>query len=476
MEKHSHAFRGHKGILLALVVVSLSVSGCHDWPDERVTAIEAQEILREVSQIRPVPDPNRAVPDIYKSEPARLRQIVGEEESWKVVYYCKYQTSDTLRTLLEEQFSDSIFDKEGISITITKYDVSSNMGTNQLIVGCPTEQDAKAILEVLQAIDVPPIQVRIECIVSEIYSDLTVDRETSLEIQNLFGEGVTLSGPQGADTPAFPGASIRDSTRSTFGMNIGISQGKEGHIFDALVDILVSRGYLKILMSPTLTIVNGQTATISSKQHLPLQEVTYEYTEGSDYLKTETEYYDIIDSLEITPHVYADGTIGLETTVQLGSHLTPEGIDQVPIVTERTVTNKENRIRVGESLIIGGLRKTEKRDVVRGTPILKDIPFLGMLFSGRDFEERATETLFILTPTISDQGQPNKDMVGMLKEKHASPMTQSLPEQIIDPFGTRAREQEEKLRTDDTGAATDPNAPVYQEDITEETDPQTNDD
>lgn len=443
MGHHSHTIRGGKGwLLLLLSLAPLSLLGCHDWPDERVTALEAQEILREVSKIRPVPDPNRAVPDIYKSAPQKLKHTVGGLEDWKIVYYCKYQTAETLEKMIDDQFSNTIFDSEGKSKTVPKYSVASNMGTNQLIVGCPSEQDGDAILAVLEAIDVAPIQIRIECMVSEIYSDLTVDRETSLQIQNLFGEGITLSGPQGAATPAFPGASIRDSTRSTFGLNVGVSQGDEGHLFQALVDILVSRGYLKILMNPTLTVANGQTSRIMSKQHLPLQEVTYEYTGGLDYLKTETEYYDIIDSLEITPHAYADGTIGLETTVQLASHLTPEGIDQVPIVTERTVTNKENRIRAGESLIIGGLRKTEKRDVVRGTPILKDIPGIGMLFSGRDFEERATETLFILTPTISGGGVPNAEMVEMLKQKHTSPMTQSLPEQIMDPLGIRAREME----------------------------------
>ncbi len=468
----SHILQGRKGIFLTLLcLISLSFSGCHDWPDERVTAIEAQNILREVSKIRPVPDPNQSVPDIYKSPPQKIKQTVAGAEEWKVVYFCKYQTADKIETLIEDQFANTIFDSEGKSKTVTKYSVASNAGTNQIIVGCPSEADADAVLGVIQAVDVPPIQVRIECMVSEIYSDLTVDRETSLEIQNLFGEGVTLSGPKGAETPAFPGASIRDSTRSTFGLNIGVTRGEEGHLFQALVDILVSRGYLKILMNPTLTVANGQTARISSKQHLPLQEVTYEYTGGLDYLKTETEYYDIIDSLEITPHVYADGMIGLETTVQLASHLTPEGIDQVPIVTERTVSNKENRIRTGESLIIGGLRKTEKRDVVRGTPILKDIPGLGMLFSGRDFEERATETLFILTPTISAGGIPNIEMVEMLREKHTSPMTQSLPEQIMDPLGIKAREQDLQIHSDNVADPNDPNEPISQDSHTEETNP-----
>jgi Bacterial type II and III secretion system protein len=429
-----------------LLLGSLLIQGCQDWPDERVTAIEAQNILRDLSRIEEVPDANNPLPDIYKSPPKKLKQIVGGAEEWKLVYYCQYHTADKLQKLVDEQFSSQIFDAQGKSKTVPNFGVSASSETNQLIIRCLTEQDADAILAVIEEMDVPPIQVRIDCMVSEIYSDLTMDRETSLEIENLFGEGVNLSGPKDASgnlLPAFPGASIRDATRGTFGLNVGVSVGDPGHRFEALVDILVSRGYLKILMNPTLQVVNGQTAKIESRQHLPLQQITYDYLNSTnDVLKSETEYYDINDSLEITPHVYGDGTIGIETTVQLASHLTPEGIDQTPIVTERTITIAENRIRHGESLIIGGIRKTEKRDVIRGVPILKDIPVLNLLFSGRDFEERATETIFILTPTISVGGQPNKDVVQMLRERHRSPMTQGLHEQLFDPLALRAREEE----------------------------------
>jgi len=429
-----------------LILASLALQGCQDWPDERVTAIEAQSILRDLSRIKEVPDANNPLPDIYKSPPKKMKQTVGGAEEWKLIYFCQYHTADKLQKLVDEQFSSRIFDAEGKSKTVPNFGVSASSETNQLIIRCLTEQDADAILAVIEEMDVPPIQVRIDCMVSEIYSDLTMDRETSLEIENLFGEGVNLSGPKDASgnlLPAFPGASIRDATRGTFGLNVGVSVGDEGHRFEALVDILVSRGYLKILMNPTLQVVNGQTAKIESRQHLPLQQITYDYLNSTnDVLKSETEYYDINDSLEITPHVYGDGTIGIETTVQLASHLTPEGIDQTPIVTERTITIAENRIRHGESLIIGGIRKTEKRDVIRGVPILKDIPLLNLLFSGRDFEERATETIFILTPTISVGGRPNKEVVQMLRERHRSPMTQGLHEQLFDPLALRAREDE----------------------------------
>ncbi|MCH8219338.1 MAG: hypothetical protein IH892_21495, partial [Planctomycetes bacterium] len=117
---------------------------------------------------------------------------------------------------------------------------------------------------------------------------------------------------------------------------------------------------------------------------------------------------------------------------QIGSKSTPEGVKQTPIITERTITNGENRIRQGESLIIGGLRKTERRSVVRGVPFLKDIPIIGVLFSSKDFEERAKEIIFILTPTISNYGVPNEEMVELIRKKHRAPVPEELADVLMD--------------------------------------------
>ncbi len=452
MTDNRHKNSHNRGLLLVAFVVfgAFVLQGCHDWPDERGTAIEAQNILREISRIQTASDPNIPKPAIYSSPPKKIKQIVGGVEEWKLIYFCQYHTAEDMKQVIHEQFATQLFNQKGQSTKIQDYTVTANPATNQLIVRCPLESDIDAVLEIIKETDIPPIQVKIDCLVSELYADLTVDRETSIMIQNLFGEGIRLGGEETNDNLAFPGAALRDPAREKFGLKVGVSTGEEGHKFEALVDILVSRGYLKILMNPTLEVVNGQSAKIQSRQHVPLQQVTVQSGGfgGTPVLRTQTEYYDIVDQLEITPHVYADGYIGLETQAQIAAYLTPEGIKQVPIVTERTITNKDNRIRIGESLIIGGIRKSEKRDVIRGVPVLKDIPGLNLLFSGRDFEERATEVIFILTPTISTGGKPNKDVVEMMKERHSSPMTQALHEAVMDPLGIKAREQDRERQID----------------------------
>jgi len=134
--------------------------------------------------------------------------------------------------------------------------------------------------------------------------------------------------------------------------------------------------------------------------------------------------------------VYADGSVGLKTEILIGSRSKPEGVVQRSIITERSIRVDENRIEVGKSLIIGGMRKSEKRAVIRGIPFLKDIPLLGVLFSSKDFEEKGTEIIFILTPSISSGSVENKKIVEKLRGKYEEPQyEQDLTDIITDPLG-----------------------------------------
>jgi type II secretory pathway component GspD/PulD (secretin) len=412
-------------IAAAALFTVLLIGGWGNIFAQTNTEHEAERTLSDL-KIDITTDPNVAAPEILKVPPEIVKQTVGGAEEYKLFYFCRYHTSDELQKIIHEQFATKLFDEKGKSTQVSDYTVSSNSATNQLIVRCPLREDAEAVLQTLEHVDVAPIQVKIDCLISEVYADMTFDRETTLAISNLFGEGVTMKpgGTAFGDSvqelvldgeylPAFPGASMREVARSRMGLNIGYL----GDNFVLLIDLLESRGYLKILMNPTLEVVNGGTAKVSSMQKVPLDRITMRSTQ-SDYLETRTEYEDVIDSLEITAHVYGDGYIGLETNAILGSKNTPEGVKQIPIITKKQIENRQNRIRQGESLIIGGIRKNEEFAVVRGVPILKDIPIIGFLFSSEDTENRAVETIFILTPSISTDGQPTGEVMKQVHKIH----------------------------------------------------------
>ena len=185
-------------------------------------------------------------------------------------------------------------------------------------------------------------------------------------------------------------------------------------------------------------------AKIVSRENVPLQKIIFTEA-GQDKPFETTEYQWVEDTLEVTPHVYADGSIGLKTKVQIGSKSKPEGVIQASVITERNIDVEENRIKPGDSLVIGGLRKSEKRSVIRGIPFFKDIPVVGVLFSSKDFEEKATEIVFILTPSISSGGVPYEEMVEDVREKHKTPKYESgLEEVLTDPFGSAKYQKQAK--------------------------------
>jgi len=419
---------------MGLIVLCCSVGAAADvdFFQAKPTELESMNTLRELKSVKPVIGGDLVKPEMYLKPPEIVEGSVDGTPDAKLYYFCRYHSTGDVVNMLSNQFIEGLNDAAGNPIPGVPYNISQNPATEQIIVACPNREYAEQVLDFLQRVDMPPLQVRIDCLVSEVYADHTMDWQTRLDIENLFGEEITLSG-------LMPGAALRDAARSTFGQHAGyVRQADQpGHRFSAVVDMLVSRGYLKILMNPSLEVVNGNTAVLKTMDRQPLDRVSKVNPNTGEVTFTR-EYANIVDSLEITPNVYPDGTVGVTTKVVIGSISTPEGVAQTPIVTQREVHVEQNRVRSGQSLVIGGIRKTEQRSVVRGVPLLKDIPFVGFFFSAKDFEERGKEVLFIITPTISTGGVPNEEVVADLEVKHNAAYEPTLMDVVTDPLGGRA--------------------------------------
>jgi hypothetical protein len=373
---------------------------------------------------------------MYRQPPMRLKVPDGV----KVFYFTKHHPSGDLSFRSQDKAKEKEVHSLAGAVRDLGFPVSSNPSTNQLIIHCADDAEADRVLDFLERIDVPPIQVHIDCLILERFGDVTMDWETSLLIENLFGEGVTL-GASKYPKPAFPGASLRESRRSEFGLDFGFwnNKGLDGHQIRLVVDMLESRGYLKILLNPSIETINGKSATITIRDNAPIElQVTAKGTSETNntITYTLTDYKWVADTLTVTPRVYADGSIGLQTSITIGSKSKPEGVVQTSIITERSIQVAENRIEPGKSLIIGGMRKSENRSVIRGIPGLKDLPILGILFSSKDFEEKATEIIFILTPSISSGSIPYAEAAQMVREKYETPQRKQTLEEILgDPMG-----------------------------------------
>ena len=414
----------------------LGLVGCGDIFEKTPTELESKSVIRDISRVRENPHVGNPLPGIYTQPPKRLHV----EDGIKLFYFTHYLPSGDLSYSHKDKALEKRMHGFAGTIRDMGFKVSANPSTNQLIIHCADDAECDQVLAYLEKTDVPPIQVHIDCLILERFGDVTKDWETTLLIENFLGETVTL-GEAKYPAPAFPGAALRETRRRDFGLDIGywMNKGVPGHQVRTMVDLLESRGYLKILMNPTLETVNGKTAEVRILDRAPL-ELTV--TERNTTPYSVTTYQNVSDVLKVTPYVYSDGSIGLETNIILGSKSKPEGVVQTSIITERSIDVEENRIEPGKSLIIGGMRKAENRSVIRGVPFFKDLPLIGILFSSKDFEENATEITFILTPSISSGGVDYKTMSDTVREKfETSDFGGDLDAMVTDPMGEKVYSQ-----------------------------------
>jgi len=208
--------------------------------------------------------------------------------------------------------------------------------------------------------------VKVDLSVVEVPPDPKMDTETIITIRNLLGGKITLP-----DSPA-----VADLLRKAAGATAAVKDESAGdkrvtqEQFDKLFDMLVSRGFVKILMRPTLEVVDGQTAKITGTQ----------------------------DSIQITPNVLENGKIDLQFEAALSSESIRRDNEQTPITNKLEISTRI-RLSPGESGIISGIKQTGLI-----TEPGKDV---------KDSKAPATEMLVILTPTIVETAgnQQNEEMV-----------------------------------------------------------------
>jgi type II secretory pathway component GspD/PulD (secretin) len=91
-----------------------------------------------------------------------------------------------------------------------------------------------------------------------------------------------------------------------------------------------------------------------------------------------------------------------EQSIQTGTFIIDES--ETPIIESRR-TDTTLRVRDGQTIIIGGLRKSASSVVESKIPILGDIPFLGVLFRKVDIDIIESELGVFITPHIYTEGK-----------------------------------------------------------------------
>lgn len=273
--------------------------------------------------------------------------------------------------------------------------ISSDPRTNRVIV-TDVEPAIEKMASLLKALDIPEKQVLIEARIVEATSTFTQDLGIQWGI-HYSDQSASMLGLRSLDT-GFGGAVTNVASSSGFpsassaGGALGLSFGKLTN--DIQVDLRLSAaaeiGQVKIISTPKVVTLNNKAAKISQGQMIPYSTVS---AEG-----TKTEFVEAALTLEVTPHITADGSVSMKikaTNNSAGN--APAGT--VPPINKKEA-NTELLVQSGETTVIGGIYVDTDTETDSGVPFLMDIPVLGWLFKSNNKQKTKSELLIFITPRI----------------------------------------------------------------------------
>jgi type IV pilus assembly protein PilQ len=273
--------------------------------------------------------------------------------------------------------------------------ISVDSRTNRVIVS-DVEPSIEKMANLLKALDIPEKQVLIEARIVEASSSFTQDLGIQWGIHYRDGSASML-GINSLDT-GFGGIVTNVASATGFpaasaaGGAMGLSFGKltSNVQVDLRLSAAAEAGQVKIISTPKVVTLNNKAAKISQGQMIPYSTVS---AEG-----TKTEFVEAALTLEVTPHITADGSVSMKIKASnnsAGSAAT--GV--APPINKKEATT-ELLVQNGETTVIGGIYVDTDTSTDSGVPFLMDIPLLGWLFKSNNQVKSKSELLIFITPKI----------------------------------------------------------------------------
>ncbi len=161
----------------------------------------------------------------------------------------------------------------------------------------------------------------------------------------------------------------------------------------AILSLLKGQGIVHLLAKPTLITMSGQSANFLVGGEFPVPQ------EG-EYGRTSIEYKEYGVMLSFTPTVVGKETITLDVSPEVS---TPDyslaimsgGVSVPGLKTRRGSTTLQ--LKDGQTFVMAGLIKEDLYSVNNKIPFLGDLPFLGTLFTSKEYRKNETELVIIVT-------------------------------------------------------------------------------
>jgi len=273
----------------------------------------------------------------------------------------------------------------GVSINIIADD------TRNALVILATQKDYKMVAAAIQKLDVVPLQVLIEATILEV----TLNDNLNYGVEWFFKNGVGGSheGQGQLDLGAVGIAALAPG----FSYTIVNSLGNIRVALNALEEV----SEIKVLSSPSLMVLNNQTATINVGDEIPVPtRQSVSNVDPDAPTVNEISYRNTGVTLTVTPRVNNSGLVTMEIKQEVSQAIvtTTSSLD-APTIQQRQI-NSTVAINSGETIVLGGLIQEIDSQAESGIPFLYKLPLIGKLFGQTSDSRRRTELIVLITPHV----------------------------------------------------------------------------
>ncbi len=347
------------------------------------------------------------------------KQAIRElEPMYSEFLQVNYAKADDLSSLISGGGGNSLLSDRG--------SIAVDSRTNTLLVQ-DTAEKLQNIRRLVSTLDIPIKQVLIETRIVVVNDDFSRDLGVRLGItafKENSTDGVTVISGSGQGTDTMVGSALENladpsnntifpvelpSLDNRYNVSLPVVGGagrfslavlESDYLVDLELTALEAEGLGEIVSTPRVITANQSEARIEQGVEIPYQQAA---SSGA----TTVQFKKAVLSLTVTPQITPDNNIIMDLNVNkdsVGQVISTGGAGgTVPSIDTRQVQTQV-LVKDGQTVVLGGIYETERRETVNKVPLLGDIPIAGNLFKSKSRTNNKAELLIFVTPRILSEG------------------------------------------------------------------------
>lgn len=169
-------------------------------------------------------------------------------------------------------------------------------------------------------------------------------------------------------------------------------------------------GVIRTLAEPNLSAISGESATFVVGGEFPIPAgLSCDTTKSPPVCQAQIEFKKFGVSMNFIPVVLTEGRISLKVMTEVSDlssdnaiTLSVPGSSQNMTIPSIRVRRADTTVEIpsGGALAMAGMIQEQTKQQINGLPGLMDLPVLGTLFRSRDYINRQTELMILVTPLV----------------------------------------------------------------------------